>query len=264
MNLKGDIMTHPSREEWMNYLYNELQKPKKVELDVHLQDCDECKVNIDRWRAVMAELDAWQLPQEQNRVPNMSRRAWLLVRWVAAAVLMITAGYTAGWVSAGLSLDMEHLKNDLEISLKPSLQTAVQQSLFEQMDNNWKLILANNNAQFRKEFENFKKQILLQHNHDLDESAAKILAVSGAVTNQLLRELIYEIQVAQMQNLYRFATALRQVESNRLQDSRQVRNDLQRLVLGTEDVWLSTRQDIEQLKSKNQQNFPNTNVDNNR
>ena len=50
-------MTHPTYEQWMEYLYGELDSKKQSELKAHLQDCPECQANVDSWHSVMTELD---------------------------------------------------------------------------------------------------------------------------------------------------------------------------------------------------------------
>ncbi|MFC1635537.1 anti-sigma factor family protein [Planctomycetota bacterium] len=250
-------MTHPSNEEWMAYLYGEVQSPQKAELDAHLRQCDQCKSSVTQWRTVMDELDTWQLPQERSLTQKISRHARTMIRWAAAAVLLIVAGYTAGWISAGRSLDIERLRKDLEVSLRPSLQAAVYRDVSEQMKDDWNLTLASHNTRFQKEFEDFKEQINEQRHIDLTEFAAKTLSVSGAVTNQLLRELIYEIQTTQMQDRHRFAAALQQIELNRVRDNNWAKNSLQNLALRTEDVLLRTEQDASSLFSDPNQTIPN-------
>jgi hypothetical protein len=250
-------MTHPSDEEWMAFLYDELQAPKQAELDAHLRQCDRCKSRLTQWRTVMAELDTWQLPHDRSHPRNVSRQIRTMIRWAAAAVLLIAAGYTAGWISAGRSLDIERLRKDLAISLRPSLQAAVYRDVSEQMNDDWKLTLASHNTRFQEAFEEFKEQINQQRRIDLNEFAAKTLSVSGAVTNQLLRELIYEIQTTQMQDRHRFAAALEQIELNRVRDNNWAKNSLQNLALRTEDVLLRTEPDVPQLLSDPNQTTPN-------
>jgi len=220
-------MTHPSREEWMAYLYGELEAPKQAELDDHLRHCDQCKNSITQWRTVMTKLDIWQLPQDQRLPRILSHRVPKLIRWAVAAVLIMAAGYMAGEISVRRSLDVDQLR-----------------TVSEQMREEWTLALASHNIRFQKELDEFKEQINYQRNADLTEFAARMLSVSGAVTNQLLRELIYEIQTTQMQDRHRFAAALEQIESNRLRDSNWARNSLKNLALCTEDVLLRTGHDV--------------------
>jgi hypothetical protein len=242
-------MSHPTSEKWMAYLYGELHASEQTELDEHLRHCDQCKNRVTQWRAVMAELDSWQLPQVQKRTFNISLRTRTLFRWAVAAMLLIAAGYTSGWISAGRSLDNERLRKSLEASLTPSLQAAVYREVSEKMKDDWNLTFVSHNTQFRKEFEEFKEQTDQQRQIDLTEFAAKTLSVSGAVTNQLLRELIYEIQTTQMQDRHRFAAALQQIELNRVRDNNWAQNRLQNLALRTEDVLLRAGQDASLLIS---------------
>lgn len=220
-------MTHPSREEWMAYLYGESEPPKQTELDDHLRHCDQCKNSVTQWRNVMTKLDTWQLPQNPNPPRILSHRVLKPIRWIAAAVLIMAAGYTAGGISARRSLDIDQFR-----------------TVSDRMREEWKLTLASHNTRLQKELDEFKKQIDYQQNADFTEFAARMLSASGAMTNQLLRELISEIQTTQMQDRHRFAAALEQIEFNRLRDSNWARNSLKNLALYTEDVLLRTGHDV--------------------
>ena len=59
-------MTHPSNEEWMAYLYSEVDRRKKAELKEHLKRCTECQADVNNWQNVMGELDKWQLPKRRR------------------------------------------------------------------------------------------------------------------------------------------------------------------------------------------------------
>lgn len=54
-------MTHPTDEQWMAYLYGELDEQRDDALASHLTQCTKCCQQVDRWRQTMAALDTWRL-----------------------------------------------------------------------------------------------------------------------------------------------------------------------------------------------------------
>lgn len=82
-------MNHPTHEEWMAFLYEDLEPADKSRLAAHLQSCDACRGQIQTWRATKRSLDAWQLPATR---PTPARFA----RWAAAAAVLLVAGGTIG------------------------------------------------------------------------------------------------------------------------------------------------------------------------
>ncbi len=158
----------------------------------------------------------------------------LTLKFAAAAVLLVVAGYTVGRLSAARQPDIEELYSALE--------PVIRQRLLEQINHQWQLVLASNNAQIKDELSN-------QYRRDLNESAVQTLAASSAVTHQLLEELIDAIDAAQTQDRQWVTTAIKQIELNRIQDSTQLSNALVSFAAQTEDELLRTKQDMVQLLS---------------
>jgi len=93
-------MTHPTNEQLLDCLYDELDAAKANEIDTHLRDCDACRTQLASWRGVRNELGAWELPGPSRRIVVTSalpttRAAWLgrTLRAAAAAVLLVGTGY---------------------------------------------------------------------------------------------------------------------------------------------------------------------------
>ncbi len=189
-------------------------------------------------RAIQRVRDA--LINEKNRQSSGTRirRAVFkspITKFAAAAVLLIAVGYATGRLSAPEPLDVEELKAALEISLKSSLEAAIRQDLFEQMNERWQSAFAAGCAQIKEELQR-------QVRRDLTEFAAQTLAASGTLTNQRLMELIQLIEAARMQDRKRIEAALEQIELNRLQDKTRFGNSLVTLAAQTNEL-LGTKQD---------------------
>ena len=100
-NPRGPV-THPSREEWMGFLYGE--SPRRAELDAHLKGCAVCQRDVARWRSAMTALDI-----DKIVVPKR-RRALPIWKWAAAAAFIIAAlgiGFGFGRTAATNSLRAE-------------------------------------------------------------------------------------------------------------------------------------------------------------
>jgi len=77
-------MNHPEPAEWMEYLYDELPRGRKRELQTHLEQCPACASQVSEWRESMQALDRFELAPAARPVSP-----WLsTLRWAAAAALV--------------------------------------------------------------------------------------------------------------------------------------------------------------------------------
>jgi hypothetical protein len=99
-------MTHPTREEWMSYLYDETGPETKPALRTHLDGCAECRTQLDAWTRASRRLDDWQLPQRRKR------RAIPLVKLAAAAAVVALAVAGAARITT-LNNEVKNLRAEL-------------------------------------------------------------------------------------------------------------------------------------------------------
>jgi len=154
-----------------------------------------------------------------------------IIKFAAAAVLLIAVGYTAGRVSAPQPLDVEELQATLESSLRSSLEPAIRQDLLVQMNDRWQSAFAAGCAQLKEELHQ-------QVRRDLTEFAAQTLAASGTLTNQRLMELIQLIETARRRERQQIEAAFEQIE----QEKTLLRNGLLAVAAQTNEL-LGTKQD---------------------
>jgi hypothetical protein len=229
-------MNHPNHEEWMAYLYAELDEKERARLREHLNDCSECRTDVTMWRAVMGELDKWELPQGKKALSGVRWNVGRAVRWAAAAVVLIFAGYAVGRVTVTAPPDMEQI----QLALKTTLEPAIRQNVLEELNRDWAVALASSYVRLKDELsEEFRRE--------LNTYALHTLAASNTVTNELLTGLIGAINDAQTQDRQWVAAAIEQMEFNRLQDKTQLINGLETLAAETGDELVRTRQDVAQL-----------------
>jgi hypothetical protein len=165
-------------------------------------------------RAVQRTRDA--LINKENAYQYTAATIWRniftnpIIKFAAAAVLMLGFGYIGGRLSAGQPLDTEELRAALKSSLRTSLEPALREGLTEQMDEQWQSAFAANSAQIKDELQQ-------QVRRDLMEFATQILAASGTLTNQRLMELAELIEAARIKDRERIEKAFKQIELNQTQ-----------------------------------------------
>jgi hypothetical protein len=84
-------MNHPNLEDWTPYVFDELDKPRRRELEDHLQHCAACRDEVAAWQRTVARLDAWKLPAPRARVIIAP-----VFKWAAAAAIILGIGFVAG------------------------------------------------------------------------------------------------------------------------------------------------------------------------
>lgn len=138
-----------------------------------------------------------------------------VLKFAAAAVLLIGVGFIAGRLLVPAQPDMQELQAALEISLKSSLEPAIRQDLLEQINRQWQQEYAINYAQIKNELQQ-------QISRELTEFAEQTIAASGRITDQRLKELIQLIEAARIKDRQWIAAALEQIELNRRQDTARI------------------------------------------
>jgi hypothetical protein len=172
---------------------------------------------------------------EFNRRLRITDRITLLsgfVKFAAAAVFLIIAGFAAGRLTTTKPPDMEQIR--------ASLEPAIRSRLLGEMKQYMQLGLANS-------YVRLKDDLTEQYRQDLNQLAANIVAANGNMTNQLLENLIESVDAAQTQDRQLFAAALEQVELNRQRDNAQLSNALVNFAVQTGNELNQTKQDMAEL-----------------
>lgn len=152
----------------------------------------------------------------------------------AAAVLMVAAGYVAGRWSAPRAPDMEQIRAALEPAIRRDLLDETRQYV---------------QSGLASGFVQVKNELSEQYRQDLSKAAVQTLAASNSITNERLVELIESVNRAQSQDRQWFASALEQVELNRLRDRSQLSSAFATFAVQTEDKLNRTKKDVAQVLS---------------
>jgi anti-sigma factor RsiW len=106
-------MKHPSREEMMSYLYDELESEPRTALDRHLETCDDSRVSVAERRSTTRQLDAYEIAPA--RISQAQPQRWTRPALAtAAAVVVLFAGFALGRSSGVSRAELESAKQDVE------------------------------------------------------------------------------------------------------------------------------------------------------
>jgi hypothetical protein len=109
-------MKHPEREEWVPFIFGEADAGQKRQLERHLDDCAECRDEIQSWQRSLGWLDSWKLPPVAKRRANFVP----LMKWAAAAAVVLAIGFAIGRSSA-THVDAEKVRAAVERDLRGQL-----------------------------------------------------------------------------------------------------------------------------------------------
>jgi len=125
-------MNHPKREEWVPYLFGEAKSEVRQELQQHLQNCPDCRSEIENWKRSLRRLDAWQLPKTARR-----REAFApTFRWAVAAavVIVLGLGFALGRLTS-TGGDAAKLQAAIEPQIRQELRAEFAQLLQQELAN---------------------------------------------------------------------------------------------------------------------------------
>jgi len=123
-------MNHPSREELVDFLDEELPHQRQAEVAEHVLACDECGRQTASWRAARTALAAWQLPTFPQAASRPSHRAARRGAWprAAAGAALVAAGFGLALLSAPRS-DTASVRSELAREIRRHLREEVHAEL---------------------------------------------------------------------------------------------------------------------------------------
>jgi hypothetical protein len=109
-------MKHPEREEWVPFIFGEADAGRRRQLESHLDDCAECRDEIQSWQRSLDRMDSWKLPAVAKQRANFAP----LVKWAAAAAVVLSVGFAIGRGTAA-HVDAEKVRATVEKDLRVQL-----------------------------------------------------------------------------------------------------------------------------------------------
>jgi hypothetical protein len=175
-------MNHPTREEWMAYLYDELTAEEHSSLAAHLAVCPDCKMRVNDWRWTRKNLDAWQLPTRHARVPVQRP----LVRWAAAAALILGIGFGVGRFATPATANAGKIRAAIEPEIRQQLRQEFTQLLRDELDKAASATLAASGEQTKHWVEDYDRALETKRTED----SQAIRAALNKLESQLLADVV--------------------------------------------------------------------------
>ena len=211
-------LTHPSREEWMDFLYDELPASRRAELDVHLGSCDACARQVATWRNTMGALDADELAAPATGKSS----AWANWKWAAAAAFLIAAvGSGFGLGRASSPRDLQSLRAAIRSEMRGEMQAALQQTRLE----------------------------MLEQQKEAFAAAVKGIA---SETQRLLGDVAQAAEEKRTIDQQALLQTVQQLDASRQSDILSLRKDLETVALFTDDGLKKTEAQLFQLANYSQ------------
>ena len=107
-------MNHPKPEEWVPFLYGETTSPVRRDLKAHLDECPECRREIDTWKRSLRQLDRWKVRPSARPLLGT---ATALLKWSAATAVILLAGIVIGRATVP-RVNAEQLRASLAPAIK--------------------------------------------------------------------------------------------------------------------------------------------------
>ena len=133
-------MSHPSREELVGFVYEDLAPAEHAEIERHVGACGACREQVASWRNVREALATWKLDERRRPARQETIAFPVAARWAAAAALFIASGFALARLTAPPAPDVERLRAELEQNLSVQLarhadeQRATQRAFLSDID----------------------------------------------------------------------------------------------------------------------------------
>jgi hypothetical protein len=150
-------MNHPTSEEWMSYLYEEMEGTERARLTGHLDGCTQCRAKVAVWQGAQRNLDQWRLEPRSARNVTVLARPWF--KWAAAILLFAGVGFSAGRFSMARPVDPQKLRAEIEPQLRQELRAELVQTMREELDKSAAATLAASREQTRGMLADYAQKI---------------------------------------------------------------------------------------------------------
>ena len=221
------------QEKIKDLIFGELSRRDEEAVIEHTAGCSECKKYLqelrDEQRVIRefaGKVEAGMEHREKRMLEAIRRspidesfiylsnrmfKPMTIAKLAIAATLLIAAGYFTGRYLATPSVDIDQLQAALEPAIRRNLQ--------EQINHDRELALERHAAQL-------KEELSQQFYRELNGVATKTLMASRLATEQRLVELIELIEAARTVDHMQVASAIKQMEVNRLRDQTRIGENL--------------------------------------
>jgi hypothetical protein len=224
------MKTHPSQEQWMEYLYGEMNSPERMSLETHLKTCAPCREKKSEFGGTMESLDAWQVDvREKHSLASGRQRFQTVTKWAAAAALLVTTGFAAARYSQP-AVDVAGLQSKITESVKAEIQAPLEKRIEQEM-------------QARLEAEVAER---------MQEVALRAQSEAMLAAREQMEEVAAQLATLREEDRKRIMNALKTFETQIVAELHKTRQDLERVALYSDHSFRQTQQQLVQLASFSQ------------
>ena len=214
-------LTHPSPEEWMEYLYDEVTPNQRKMLSTHAETCEPCRARLANWERATSFLNK----DRNNGTTILKIRTSGLLKWAAAFAILACGiyGTIKGTVNAQ---QIAELRNSVAQSVRASLEPEIKSKLA---------------AQQTETMESLRTELA-----KIRENAA---VAARASERQLLDSIVAITSDTRSKDREFLISALQQLEEKRSNELSALRKELETVAVLTEANFKKAQQQIVQLAS---------------
>jgi hypothetical protein len=214
-------MKHPNPEQWMEFLYGELPRAARKELEQHLAVCQLCAREKTEYERTMSRLGKWKL---ETSAPVQTQSEWLRIgKWAAAAALLVSTGFATGRFSSP-QLNPE----EIQAQVAKPIEEKISRDLREKLDREVQLAM-------ERELQGIRARI-------------QLIAEKASADLSLNQEQLAAALAALRERDSALYASLEQLEAK----NRQMRQDLEKVALFTDRSVRSAQRQLVQLASMTQ------------
>jgi hypothetical protein len=224
------MKTHPTPEEWMEYLYGEMDSPQRKSLEFHLKSCAPCRDKQGEFSGTMDSLDTWrvELPAKHS-LASGRHRFQTVTKWAAAAALLVSTGFAAARFSQP-QLDVAALQVKITESVKTEIQAPLEERIEQEM----------------------KARLETEVAARIQEVALRAQSEAMLAARDQMEEVAAQLATLREEDRKRIMNALKAFETQWVTELRKTRQDLERVALYSDNGLRQTQQQLVQLASFSQ------------
>jgi hypothetical protein len=217
-------MNHPTQEQWMEYLYDEMPSPERKELESHLKGCTACREKAMELQGTTRTLDTWKVEVPAKHA--FAARWQPGFKWAVAAALLVTTAFAAGRMSEP-KVDVEALKAQISKPIEEKMRRD---------------LLASEQARIAS---HEKEMAVL--NLRMQTVAAKAVSEANASVREHLEQLAVNLAALREEDKKALTSALQSFEAQRISDLQRFREDLEKVALYSEQSYRNAQRQLVQL-----------------
>ena len=224
----------------MEYLYGEMQSAEKKTLEAHVKGCAPCRAAKSEFTGTMETLDEWQvqLPAKHSLADARSRFQ-PVVKWAAAAALLVTTAFAAGRFSRpDLDALQAQISAQVESKLKTQLEAPLQLRIAEEME-----------VATERAAREVKSKVELEMAARLNEISMRAQADAVLAAEEQIEQLSISLAALREEDRQVMMSALKTLETQWLTHFRDFREDLETVAVYSDESRRLTQQQLVKLAS---------------